>query len=275
MCVVPECVSCVVTRGVVHTRDREESRESDSSGTMWRVTPPSPTARRISTPSWFDLRLVLGVVLVLASVLLGASIVSNAGDTQPALAVSRDLAAGTILSVDDLVVRQVKLPEGGTGVYLTTPDEAVGRTLDRAVAGGELLAAAAIVRTPARTRITVPLASGAAPKLRAGQRVELWLSSADCAFVVLLPDVTVQTVSADDNGSFTNGTGGQNVVISVTPAQAGRVVAALAITDKQIRAGVLEGSGPGSAPSSAVAGPPVGGGLPADLVPCAGTTSGR
>jgi hypothetical protein len=62
--------------------------------------------------------------------------------------------------------------------------------------------------------------------------------------VVLLPDVTVQGVHADAGGSFTSGTGGLDVVISVRPAVADRIVAALALEDRQLRAGVLVGATP-------------------------------
>ena len=44
---------------------------------------PGPAPRRVRPPRWLDLRLVLGVLLVLASVLLGARIVSAADVTVP------------------------------------------------------------------------------------------------------------------------------------------------------------------------------------------------
>jgi hypothetical protein len=68
-------------------------------------------------------------------------------------------------------------------------------------------------------------------------------------------------VHADDRGSFADGTGGQDVVVSVAPELAERVVAALAVDEVKIRAGVL--AGPRDEPLGA---------LP-DLTPCAG--SGR
>jgi hypothetical protein len=90
--------------------------------------------------------------------------------------------------------------------------------------------------------------------------------------VVVLPDVTVQDVRADSGSSFTSGTGGQDVVISVDPALANRVVAALAIDQAQVRAGVLTGN-PGASPASVPALPgAASGGLPADLARCAGSS---
>lgn len=66
-----------------------------------RVTTTSPVPRRLRTPSWFDLRLVVGVVLVLGSVAAGAVVVSRADATRPMLVAVHDLAAGTVLRETD------------------------------------------------------------------------------------------------------------------------------------------------------------------------------
>jgi hypothetical protein len=226
--------------------------------------PVSPTPRRIETPRWLDLRLVLGVVLVLASVLIGAKIVSGAGRTYSAVAARHDLAAGTIVGAADLKVAEVRLPDRGRGVYLTDPDDAVGKELGRAVSAGELLPADAVATVAARTTITVPLAAGAAPDLRKGQRIRLWVSTKSCSSVVLLPDVTVQAVRSDTGGSFSSGSGGQNVVVSVAPTLADRVVQALALDEVTLRGGVLVGSTSGSRADP----------LP-DLGPCAASSAPR
>jgi hypothetical protein len=242
---------------------------------MSSVVTSSPDPRRIATPSWFDLRLVLGVVLVLASVLIGASVVSRASDTDGVVVATHDLSAGTILRGADVRVVQVQLPHEGRAAYLADPDDAVGRTLDRAVERGSLLPGAAVTEAPPRTTLTVPFTAGTAPALHAGQRIEIWLSTPRCAFVVLLPEVTVQSVRAGDSGSFSDAGSGQNVVISVEPQLAPRVVSAQSIEDARLSAGVLVGGRASGAPSiGAPAGSsaaPAMGGLPADLAACAGS----
>ncbi len=226
--------------------------------------PPSPHPRRIATPSWLDLRLVFGVVLVLGSVLVGAKIFSSASKTYPTVAARHDLAAGTVLTAGDVTIARVQLPDHGAGVYLSHVDDAVGKQLSRAVSAGELVPVGALARPAAQTTVTVPLAAGAAPDLRKGQRIELWVSTSTCSSLVLLTDVTVQAVRADPDGSFSAGSGGQDVVISVAPTLADRVIQALALDGAQIRAGVLVGAGPetrsGSVPQ-----------LP-DLAPCVSST---
>lgn len=199
----------------------------------------SPHARRLSTPSWLDLRLVLGVVLVLASVLIGARVVSGASDTRGVLRTTRDLPAGSIVTADDLSVVQVQLPDRRT--YLSTTGDAVGQQVQRPLSRGELVPAAALTKVAAQTTLIIALAAGAAPTMHPGQRIEVWVSSPACASVVLLADVTVQSVRADDGGSFSSGTGGQDVVVSVPPSVADRVIRAIAIDQVKLRAGVLIG----------------------------------
>ncbi|PZS37073.1 MAG: hypothetical protein DLM58_00245 [Pseudonocardiales bacterium] len=204
------------------------------------MTAPSPVPRRINAPSWLDLRLVVGVVLVLGSVLFGAKIVSGANHTYGMLAVTRDLAAGTLLSSDDVKSVHVKLPDRGNGIYVSDAADVLGKQLNRALASNELLPAAALVSAGALTTVTVPFTADHAPALSPGQRVEIWLTTKACASLVLLADVTVQDVHAATGGSFSS-SGGQNVVISVAPDLAGRVVAALAGEGATIRAGILTG----------------------------------
>jgi hypothetical protein len=208
------------------------------------VTVQSPTPRRLQPPSWLDLRLVLGLLLVAGSVFAGAIVVTRAQRTTRVLASARDLAVGTTLSAGDLDYVSVKLPHGNALRYLDERSDAVGKQLTRAVARGELLPAAAVRAVPARTTVSVPFAAGAAPSLRAGERIEIWLSTTSCPSVVLLPDVTVQAVH--DAGSVVSD-GGQDVVLSVPSRLADRVMRALATDGASIRAGVLTGTRPADA----------------------------
>lgn len=207
---------------------------------MSEVTAPSPSPRRVTTPRWLDVRLILGVVLVLGSVLAGAAVFASAGHTYRMLSMSRDLAAGTILRDSDVTAVKVRLPDHGDGVYLAGGTSVAGKALNRAVTRGELLPAAALGTPPASTTVTVPFQDGTAPDLRAGQRIEMWLSTKSCPSVVLISDVTVQAVDTSGGSAFSSGSG-QNVVIGLAPALAQRVVTALALDSPVIRAGVLAG----------------------------------
>lgn len=198
---------------------------------------PSPSPNRLRTPRWLDVRLVAGVVLVLAAVLVGARVVSSAQHTHRVLALAHDLAAGTTLRTDDLTHVDVRLPSGQ--IYADEPGKVIGRRLNRPLGQGELIPLAALGVPAAGTTISVPLQARDAPQLRRGERIEIWVSTPTCRSVVLLSDVTVQDVHA---GSDAIGAGtGQDVVLSVSRALAARVVAALADKDAVVRAGVLTG----------------------------------
>jgi hypothetical protein len=216
--------------------------------------PASPRPRRIATPSWLDLRLILGIALVLGSVLVGAHLVASASRTYLRVTARRDLAPGTLLAAHDLTLARVQLPDQGLGVYLSEVQDAVGKRLARSVSAGELLPAGALAAAAApQTTVTVPLAAGAAPDLDKGQRIEIWVSAPGCSSLVLLRDVTVQNAHADSGAAFGSAGAGQDVVISVPPDVADRVIEALALEDAQLRAGVLVGPDPdtrgGAAPT--------------------------
>jgi imidazolonepropionase-like amidohydrolase len=198
----------------------------------------------VTPPRWLDLRLVLGVVLVLGSVILGAKVVSDAGHTDRVLSVSRDLAAGTVLTADDVAAVSVRLPAHGRGLYLAAGTVVSGKVLNEPVSRGQLLPSAALGVAAPTTTVTVPFAADAAPKLRGGQRIEVWLSTPACPSSVLIGDVTVQTVESSGGGAFSSGDG-QAVVIAVPSALAQRIVTALAFESPVIRAGVLTGPAQG------------------------------
>jgi hypothetical protein len=196
----------------------------------------------LKVPSWFDLRLVAGVMLVLISVGGGALVVARADSRQPVWAVRRSLAAGTVITQGDLQVVKVRLQDRSH--YLPAgskrpADDPVNKTLSRPVAAGELLPRSAVAATPAGTTLTVPLTSDQAPRISRGQEIELWLSSKTCRAVVVLPGATVQDVQSTGGSFGTSST--ENVVIRVPRDQATRVITALGLDGTTIRAGLLGG----------------------------------
>ena len=206
---------------------------------MSAVVVTSPTPRRVRAPKWLDLRLVAGFVLVLASILLGARVISSANASDSVWAASHDLAPGTVLSADDLSEVHVRLPAGAA--YLPVGTAVLGQSVSRQVAAGELLPRAALVASDAATTITVPLASTNAPHVQRGQRIQLWVSTRSCSAIAVLADVTVQDVQATGGGALSGGSG-QGVVIRVPPPLAGRVITAMALDGGVIRAGILSGA---------------------------------
>jgi hypothetical protein len=203
-----------------------------------RMTILSPSPRRVRAASWFDLRLVLGVVLVLVSVVAGLFVVSSARRTREVWQSTHDLAAGIVLTRRDVRATAVRLADAGRAYY---PSEVnvVGRALTHPVSAGELLPRSATGPTSVTATVTIPLAARDAPTIKGGDRITVWVSTKSCPAVTVLADTAVQDVR-DTNSSFGSGSG-QDVVVRLDPGQAQRVVQALALTGAVLRAGVLTG----------------------------------
>ena len=143
-------------------------------------TPASPRAARLTRPGWLDGRLVLGVLLVLVSVVVGARVLSAADRSVLVWAAATDLTAGSQLTQGDLQPVRVRLFETGAR-YLRADDEPpVGYVVARGVGEGELLPQDAL-STPGSDvdfrLVTVPVETGHyPPALHDDQRVDLWVT---------------------------------------------------------------------------------------------------
>jgi hypothetical protein len=197
---------------------------------------PAPTPRRVRPPRWLDLRLVLGVLLVLGSVLLGARVVSAADATVPVWSVADDLAAGTELSADDLVAVDVRL-DSATGAYLATSTRPEGRTLSRAVRAGELLPRSALEDPAELVQVALPVQAGyVPPSLTRGQLVDVYaladpaagaVAEADGSVTAVVEDAPVQALSGRSDGVLSTPTTTVQVVVAVPADEAADVLAAI------------------------------------------------
>lgn len=145
-------------------------------------SPASPAARRLVAPRWLDTRLVLGVLLVLLSVLVGARVLATADRSQLVWATSRALAPGSVLSQTDLVAVRVRLFDSA-GRYLDASAPApVGYVAARGLGSGELLPDDALRRPELDVDfrlVTVLVELGhVPPDLVDGQQVDVWVTPA-------------------------------------------------------------------------------------------------
>lgn len=138
----------------------------------------SPKAARLASPSWLDGRLVLGVVLVLVSVLIGAKVLAGADSSQQVWAATHDLAPGTVLTADDLGLRRVKLFNSSS--HYLAGAKPLGYVVQRGVSRDELLPRDALSQpggVGARREITVPVPAGhLPPDLAGGQQVDVYVT---------------------------------------------------------------------------------------------------
>jgi hypothetical protein len=195
-----------------------------------------PVPRRVRPPRWLDLRLVLGVLLVLGSVLLGARVVAGADRTVPVWAAAGDLAAGTVLTADDLVPVDVRLDDAAAA-YLATSTRPQGRILSRAVRHGELLPRSALDGASAQVQLALPVQAGYVPPgLGRGSRVDVYALPAAAAqaapstpagVVAVVRGATVQAVSGRSQGVLSTPTTTVQVVVSVPTERAPGVLTAV------------------------------------------------
>jgi hypothetical protein len=179
---------------------------------------------------------VLGVLLVLGSVLLGARVVAGADRTAPVWAAAGDLAAGTVLTAEDLVPVDVRLDDAA-GAYLSTSTQPQGRTLSRGVRHGELLPRSALDGAPAQVQVALPVQAGYVPPgLGRGSRVDVYALPAGAGsaaapaapgIVAVLRDAPVQAVSGRTQGVLSAPTTTVQVVVSLPAGRAQGVLAAV------------------------------------------------
>jgi hypothetical protein len=211
--------------------------------------PPSPPARRLRPPSWFDPRLILGVLLVVGSVAAGSAIISAADRSVQVWALTRDTAVGTVLSAEDVRPARVRLFDSAPG-YVGTARSPAGQAVTRTLSAGELLPAAALATGLPGLVVNLPVRRENAPSVARGQAVDVWAGTKDCGPRRVLASVAVQDVRTDDAGALTTGTGLVQIVLRVGRADADRLLAVLG-ADSTIRLVVVDGApvaGPPAAP---------------------------
>ena len=202
-----------------------------------RPPPPTgPTPRRVRVPGWLDLRLVLGLLLVLGSVLVGARLISAADATVRVWAAAGDLAAGTVLTAEDLVPVDVRL-DTAAGAYLSSRTRPEGRTLSRAVRAGELVPRSAFDEPVPSVQLALPVQAGYVPPgLERGRLIDVYAvadpvvgagAAAGSAVTPVVAQAPVLAVTGRPEGVLSTPTTTVQVVVSVPAGAAPDVLAAI------------------------------------------------
>ena len=142
---------------------------------------PKPTAARLRKPSWRDSRLVVGLVLVLLSMAIGAKVIASANDTVPMYAAAAALVPGQPVLQKD--VRRVDVQLGANvGRYVAADHDIATDTFAlRDVRPGELLPSSALgSKADVNLKpVSVPVDDGGATQLTAGSIVDVWVNAKD------------------------------------------------------------------------------------------------
>ena len=200
-------------------------------------------ALRQHRPAWRDPRLWVGIVLVCASVVVGARVLASADDTVQIWAVAGAMGAGEHLDGDDLVARRVRFADGAVlrGYFEVTDTLPADLELTRSVDEGELLPRGA-VGTPQQTGLVeLPVAVDpelVPPGVGPGDRVDVYVVApptadppgpASAASAPVLRDASV--VDAPEPGSTFGTSGKRQVVLAVPESDVAAYFALLARYD--------------------------------------------
>ncbi len=173
---------------------------------------------------WTDLRLWLGLALILGSMFAGAFLLSAQEQSIAVWRASVDLAVGDVPQVEPVSVRL----DDSASAYLTTSSRPQGRMRVPVQAGALLPAAAVGAADPSQDRlVTVAVDALHAPMdLTAGDVVDVWATSDDTAHplppTLVLAEAHVQAVDRENVGI-----GGEiPVVLAVDRLQTASIIAA-------------------------------------------------
>lgn len=161
---------------------------------------------RLRRPRWKDPRLIVGIILVLASVLMGSLLVSRLAETTPVLVARSPIAPGDPIRPEGLGSVEIRLGEQ-IGLYAGSL-EAVpeGAVATRAIDAGELVPISALGQpadVPLRP-VVIPVDTAVAESVAIGATVELWHTSPGpsqgdrASATMLVPDAVVRRI---DEGS--------------------------------------------------------------------------
>ena len=191
-----------------------------------KPAPSAPTPRRLSRPRWLNVRVVGGIVLVIAAVVIGARVIGGSARTIGVWAADRDLAAGTVLSEGDLSTTEVNL--GNNADLYLTPDVAspIGLTVVTPLRAGELLAASAVEESASGRVVAVGVEpNNMPPGVGHGSIIDLYLTTGGAAGTGAAPtteriatDITVQSVTAPASGGLSGATSSRYQVSVMLPA---------------------------------------------------------
>jgi hypothetical protein len=179
---------------------------------------------RIAMPRWVDARLLLGVLMVLVAVVVGAKVFASAGTYTRVYVARHALVPGEHVTAADLGIGKVRL-DGQAALYIGVgASPPIGYVVSRYVGANEFVPVAALTASaqPAGRYVTVPVQPGHLPPgLQHGDMVDVYVTpkaapGADAATPQLvLSSVAVQT---RDGGSRSFSGSSTLAVVLAVPA---------------------------------------------------------
>lgn len=181
----------------------------------------STNTARLKKPSWKDPRLLIGILLVLASVAGVVALVGAADRTSEAYAAREPIAVGEKLTADKLYPVRVRLGDVA-GHYLTPADGlADGLVAVQRIGKDQLLPRESVGAVDGLNRkpVAVTIEESLPAQAVAGSRVDVWIALPDARNgfsepALLLPGAEIAEVTA---GSAALGSSRSTVVMVLVP----------------------------------------------------------
>ena len=180
---------------------------------------PSPRASRLPRARWLDTRLLLGVLLVLLGVVLGAKVLADADERVEVWSVTRDLGSDTVLTSSDVTVTAVRLDRSARS-YVAASEDVDGVVLTRPVGRGELLPLSAVTddAAPDLRRVVIEVDRYGVSGLDKGRVVDVYVVPDEAAGEEPAPPELVLgsvTVAEDVRGEGGFGASGDRAAVTL------------------------------------------------------------
>lgn len=191
--------------------------------------PASPKASRLALPRWLDPKLLLGLLLVIVAMLLGARVFASADDTVAVYQVKAAMFTGDPLTADSVSVTRVHFAEGLVADNYVNAAQPLptGQVVNHDLRAGEMLTQGSVapkVQTPT-VELSVPISTGDISLVTKNSRIDVIVvpnsttGTARVAPTKVLSNVLVTSVPGGSGGAFSSGsTAGSSITVRVNPA---------------------------------------------------------
>jgi len=193
--------------------------------------PASPKASRLALPRWLDPKLLLGLLLVVVAMLLGARVFASADDTVAVYQVKAAMFTGDALTQDSVTITRVHFSEGSVADNYVSAAQALpaGQVVNHDLRAGEMLTQGSVSpkATTPTVELSVPISTGDTALVTKNSRIDVIVvpntttgSTAKVAPTKVLSNVLVTSVPGGSGGAFSSGStsAGSSITVRVNPA---------------------------------------------------------
>ena len=137
--------------------------------------------RRLARNKKKDPRLIVGIALVIASMLVGALAFSAVSATTDIVVATRDIAEGDVLAPEDFTIAEVRVGDAHERYVVALGDLPEGALASSPIAAGEFVPRSAVGQ-PQKSEmrpVSIPIEQQVSASLAQGDVVEVWRTDAE------------------------------------------------------------------------------------------------